>query len=109
VVSCPLPIVEAVQIIRKTVGWTVARMATEVGIRPEAWKSYEKRKCRIPLVVIERVREATGIDPYVLAYATSADTSNLPKAVQEKVAALGAEWLTQLDIMRRVRHRLPNW
>jgi len=95
--------------IRDAVGWSKRRMAAEMGIAFGQWAQYEQGLVQLSLRRLDRFRELTGIDPYVLAYFLYVNTSKLPKPVQEKMEGLKEEWMTQMKIMRQMRQILPTW
>jgi transcriptional regulator with XRE-family HTH domain len=103
-----LPINLAAQDIRDAVGWTKKRMAAEIGVNQQLWHILENGKKSFSLAVIERIREVTGIDPYVLAYARYYNTSKLPEPVQKIHAELKDEWEKAMELMRRNRQYLPT-
>lgn len=107
-VGYAIPLNEALRRIRETLGWEVKRMAQELGMAPLSLSGREAGKDPVSVALIERVRDLTGLDPYVLAYCLFVDHSALPAPVQEKLDALKDEWMKQLDIMRQCRHKIPG-
>lgn len=95
--------------IREALGWERDRWSAEIGLGTATWYSYANSRRVISIRVSERIREVTGIDPYVLAYCLYADYSKLPDPIQELLGKLRKEWEDQLDMMKHCRHLLPTW
>lgn len=107
-VGYAIPMGMVLRQIRETLGWDRKRMAQELGPSVATLSILESGGSPVSVALIEKVRELTGLDPYVLAYCLYVDHSQLPAPIQEKLAALKDEWAKQLDIMRQCRHKIPG-
>lgn len=103
-----LPIWKAFQRIRYTLGWTSHRMAQEIGVSHSGYRTCEQERYEVSVRMIERVRENTGFDPYVMAYILWCDYSKWPPRVQGILKELRDEWEKELETMRMIRQRLPG-
>jgi len=103
-----LPIRKAIKLWRYALGWSQKRAAQELGVSQGWWSYNETGRGEFSLRFIERFRQVSGIDVYVLAYALYADLDKLPPRVRELTQQLGEEWSRQVEIMRRCKHRLPG-
>lgn len=102
-----LPVYKAIKRIREALGWTIARMASEVGVHRTTWSKFESARYEVSLGTLERFRDVTGIDAYVLAYALHYDASHLSEEVQKAHRTLNAAWESQIELTYRLRHGLP--
>jgi transcriptional regulator with XRE-family HTH domain len=104
-----VPVNEALKRIREAIGWDRKRMGMELGMAAQAYSPLESGKHELSLRVIERVREVTGICPYILAWSLYAiEIDKLPEPVQKAHAALKDEWEKALDAMYRNRMLIPT-
>lgn len=92
--------------IREALGWQSARMARELGLSRHLWSKYELGSVQFTQVILERFRLATGIDPYVLAYISRWDHSQLPEDVRELLVKLQQTWTAQLERAKQCRQGL---
>lgn len=106
--SWRLPVSATIKRIRKALGWSPERFATEMGLTSVGWRSVESGRYEVPVHTIERIREVTGLDPYVCAYLSHYDYSRLPPRIQELLTELRKEWDSYLEIAEKARHRLPG-
>jgi transcriptional regulator with XRE-family HTH domain len=106
--SYRLPLHKTAKRIREALGWTQERMATELGYSRDTWRPYETDRQPFPLRIVERIREITGLDPYMLAYVLYYDGRKLPQPIQALLAELRKTWEEQLDDMTHCRHHLPT-
>jgi transcriptional regulator with XRE-family HTH domain len=103
-----IPIGKAVKRIREALGWTNKRLSQETGIDISSVVMFEKGKRHYPVKAIELIREATGIDPYVMAYDLYCDTKNESEEVRIARQGAAAAREHQLELMRMHRQRLPG-
>ena len=103
-----LPIHLAFEQIRYATGWTKKQLAYEIGLRPQAYYPYETGSKDPPLWVVEQVREATGLDPYVLAYGLYYDAGKQPEAVRETIRELRDKWMRTIEWMHNNRRLAPS-
>lgn len=83
-------------------------MATELGLEQTTYCRYEGGWYEFSRKTIERIREVTGIDPYVLAFALFVDYSKWPPRVNKAVEELRLAWEEAIEQMRHNRQRLPS-
>jgi len=95
-----------IKAIRETMGWNKKRMASETGTW--AMSDYENGTKDVTLRAIERIREVTGLDPYVLAYFLYYDFSREPEEIQVLYRQLRDHWKKHIEIMRHMRHMIPG-
>ena len=106
--SYRLPLGKTLRRIRESLGWSRDKMARECGVTSYYVRNGEYGDYEIPVRYIEKVREVTGIDPYVMSYLEYANVSKLPKPVQEKFAAIRKEWERQLQFIVRAKTLIPG-
>lgn len=105
-----LPVFLEFKRIREAFGWSTTQLAREMGMSQSKISYVERGYTTIGMAQYEMLREVTGIDPYVLAYCKHFDFSKLPGRLPELHKELAAEWDKQMEIMKKIRHRLPlNW
>jgi len=102
-----LPVGECVTLIREALGWNKKRLAQEAGF-VRFTSGIENGREDPSLRVIERIREATGMDPYVLAYMLHYDYSKEPEEVQALYRQLRDFWTAELEMRKKIRHRNPR-
>jgi transcriptional regulator with XRE-family HTH domain len=83
--------------IRKALGWSMARMATEIGVAVDTWRRYETGSLPFSLRSIDRFTDVTGINPYVLGFFMEWDISKLPANTHGAMHELRAEWEKHID------------
>ena len=104
-----LPLAVTIKRIRESHGWSKDKMAAEIGVCGSHYRQFEAGHYEVPLRIIERIREVTGIDPYVLAYCLHHNANKLPPEIQKLQKAFGAGWDLQLTEMAKIHQRLPSW
>ena len=93
-------------LIRECHGWDRDRMARECGFSTINWCLMEGGKLEWSLHSVERVRAATGIDPYMLAHDVYDDLSREPPSIRALREQLRETWKNELNQMRRRRQLL---
>jgi transcriptional regulator with XRE-family HTH domain len=83
-------------------------MAAEMGMSRLVWAQYESGRMEFSVILIETIREVTGFDPYVMAYDLFLNTSKMPERHRKLHDELKAFWAEELELMRRVKQRLPS-
>lgn len=102
------PLTEAVKKIRFAYGWSAQRLADEMGMSIASVRERDRGERLWELWHVERIRDLTGIDPYMLAYCLYYDSSKLSPEIQTCLKALRETWEKEIALMSVVRHRLPT-
>lgn len=106
-----LPLGEAIGLIQSTLGWNATRMARELGTSARVFFRTRHRSSPPSLAMVNRIREITGFDPYIIAYCMSNlyanDTPEIVKAATDLKVALQRKMLAfrQLQAMALIQ---PN-
>jgi transcriptional regulator with XRE-family HTH domain len=78
--------------LRESLGLTQVEMANKLGITSIYISKIENEHSFPTRQMIERYREAFGVDLYVLAWCQHGDIEKLPAAIREPAAALAKAW-----------------
>lgn len=103
-----LPVGKAVAMIQRAFGWTDQRMSLETGISRMTISLFKSGDRAVSLKQVERIREVTMIDPYVLAYCLYYDSSADTEEIQRPLRELCTEWEKRMALMTKTRHLLPT-
>jgi len=99
---------QTLALLRKSLGWTGTRMAEEAGISAPAYNAMEHGTGIISLEKLGAVELATGFPVPAVAWHIFGDANAFPTEIQDVHRQCQQVWAQQLDLMRRIKHRLPG-
>ena len=103
-----LPVYKAAEKIRQALGWTKTQMQSETGI--SSYGEYENGYLELAPGHLDRIRVATSLDAYVLAYLLYADRKKIPEPLIEPTERYKEAWESYLKELHFGRRKLPsNW
>jgi len=105
--SSDLPFADACKLWRRTMGWSHERAALEIGTYKGTFTNIERGAVRPTINMMQRIRDITGFDLYVLAYLINLEKLTLTPEIRASTMSLRDQWLTSMERMRRVKHLMP--
>ena len=93
--------------IRDHLGFTQERMAEELGISVVHLSNIENNKSAPSRRIVDRYRELTGIDPYVLAWCLHVDVERLPQAIRSAARKLADAMECELTVLTEANSHRP--
>jgi len=87
---------KTVKYIRERKGLSQGNAARLLGISQVHLSNVENNKSWPSPELIDRIRDAWGVDPYILAWCLFGDVNELPKPVRKPMIELGQAWKKEL-------------
>lgn len=94
---------EAARYLRSRLGLSQRKAATELGISYVHLSNIENGKALPSPTMLDKYREAWGIDLYMLAVGMFSDEGTVPKPLRASVKAMTEAWKAEIDNV--IRHR----